>query len=192
MNFLIMLFTAVMISWSGNADKNVWKLDGGHSSLRFSVKHQGIANFNGSFERFDLTVKTNGEDFSTMEIDLNADVSSINTANEMRDEHLQSEDFFDAAKYPKISFKSKSVKKKGKNTYLVSGDFTMHGVTKTVELTAVHNATIKVKDDGKEIPLAGFKVTGSVKRSDYGVSPDFKDIADEVALDADLEIYMEK
>jgi polyisoprenoid-binding protein YceI len=191
MNILMMLFTAVMICWSGNGDKNTWKLDGGHSSMRFSVKHMGVANFNGSFERFDLTMKTVGEDFSTMEVEFSADVASINTANKMRDEHLLSEDFFDATKYPKLTFKSKSAKKKGKNTFLVSGDFTMHGITKTVELTVVHNATVKIKDEGKEIPLAGLKVSGSVKRSDYGISPDFTDLANEVFLDADLEIYME-
>lgn len=191
MNYLLMLLSAATICFSVNADKNTWKLDGGHSSMRFSVKHMGIANFNGSFERFDLTLKTVGEDFSTMEVEFSADVNSINTANKMRDEHLMSEDFFNAEKFPKLTFKSKSVKKKGKNTYLISGDFTMHGVTKTVELTAVHNATVKVKDEGKEIPLAGLKVSGSVKRSDYGVSPDFKDIADEVFLDADLEVFME-
>jgi polyisoprenoid-binding protein YceI len=67
----------------------------------------------------------------------------------------------------------------------------MHGITKTVELTVVHNATVKIKDEGKEIPLAGLKVSGSVKRSDYGISPDFTDLANEVFLDADLEIYME-
>ena len=191
MNILIMLFTAVMICWSGNGDKDTWKLDGGHSSMRFSVKHMGIANFNGSFERFDLTMKTVGEDFSTMEVEFSADVASINTANKMRDEHLLSEDFFDATKYPKLTFKSKSVKKKGKNTFLISGDFTMHGITKTVELNVVHNATVKIKDEGKEIPLAGLKVSGSVKRSDFGISPDFTDLADEVYLDADLEIFME-
>ena len=191
MNILMMLFTAVMICWSGNGDKDTWKLDGGHSSMRFSVKHMGIANFNGSFERFDLTMKTVGEDFSTMEVEFSADVASINTANKMRDEHLLSEDFFDATKYPKLTFKSKSVKKKGKNTFLISGDFTMHGITKTVELNVVHNATVKIKDEGKEIPLAGLKVSGSVKRSDFGISPDFTDLADEVYLDADLEIFME-
>jgi polyisoprenoid-binding protein YceI len=191
MNILMMLFTAVMICWSGNGDKDTWKLDGGHSSMRFSVKHMGIANFNGSFERFDLTMKTVGEDFSTMEVEFSADVASINTANKMRDEHLLSEDFFDTTKYPKLTFKSKSVKKKGKNTFLISGDFTMHGITKTVELNVVHNATVKIKDEGKEIPLAGLKVSGSVKRSDFGISPDFTDLADEVYLDADLEIFME-
>jgi polyisoprenoid-binding protein YceI len=191
MNILMMLFTAVMICWSGNGDKNTWKLDGGHSSMRFSVKHMGVANFNGSFERFDLTMNTVGEDFSTMEVEFSADVASINTANKMRDEHLLSEDFFDATKYPNLTFKSKSAKKKGKNTFLVSGDFTMHGITKTVELTVVQNATVKIKDEGKEIPLAGLKVSGSVKRSDYGISPDFTDLANEVFLDADLEIYME-
>lgn len=187
----MMLFTAAMICWSGNGDKKTWKLDGGHSSMRFSVKHMGIANFNGSFERFDLTMKTVGEDFSTMEVEFSADVASINTANKMRDEHLLSEDFFDATKYPQLTFKSKSVKKKGKNTFLVSGDFTMHGITKTVELIVVHNATVKIKDEGKEIPLAGLKVSGSVKRSDFGISPDFTDLANEVYLDADLEIFME-
>ncbi len=180
-----------MISLSAIGQKSLWKLDAGHSSMRFSVKHMGIANFNGSFQRFDVSLSALGEDFSTMEIDMNADIASINTANEMRDKHLLSEDFFDAEKYPKMTFKSKSVKKKDEKSFLVSGDFSMHGITKTVELLAVHTGTIKVTDEGKEIPIVGFKVSGTIKRSDYGISPDYTDIADEVSLDADLEIYMD-
>lgn len=188
---LLLMLSAIMFSLSAFGQKSMWKLDGGHSSLRFSTKHMGIAYFNGSFQKFDVGVKAFGEDFSTMEIDMSADIASINTANEMRDKHLLSEDFFNAEKYPKMTFLSKSVKKKDDKSFLVSGDFTIHGITKTVELTAVHTGTIKVTDDGKEIPIVGFKVTGSIKRSDYGISPDFKDIADEVSLDADLELYMD-
>ena len=188
-NLLVLLFSTFILFSFNNPEKSVWQLDGGHSSLRFSVKHMGVANFNGNFEKFKVTVNTKGDDFSTMEVEMSADVESLNTGNSMRDKHLCAEDFFDAKKYPKISFKSTSVKKKGKNGYIVKGDFTMHGVTKQVELTAVHNATVVLKEEGQEIPLAGFKVSGVVKRSDFGVAPSFQSVADEVYLDADIEIF---
>ena len=186
--FLVLLSTVILFSFT-NTEKKKWQLDGGHSSLRFSVSHQGVANFNGSFGKFSVQMTTEGDDFSTMQVEMSADIASINTNNSMRDKHLCEEDFFNAEKFPKMTFKSKSVKKKGKNKYIVSGDFTMHGVTKTVELTAVHNGTVILEDEGQKIPLAGLKVTGTVKRSDYGISPEYKDIADEVNLEADLEIY---
>jgi polyisoprenoid-binding protein YceI len=189
MKSLFLILTSVMLMFSGDAEKTNWQLDGGHSSLRFSVKHQGVANFNGSFGRFDVNIQTTGEDFSTMQVEMSADIASINTNDATRDEHLLAEDFFNAEKFPKMTFKSKSVKKKGKNGYIVSGDFTMRGVTKTVELTAVHNATVYIENDGQKIPLAGLKITGMVKRSDFGVAPEFKDIVNDVYLDADIEIY---
>ncbi len=185
--FLVVLSAVMLFSFT-NGDKKKWQLDGGHSSLRFSVSHKGISNFNGTFGKFTVAVNTVGNDFSTMEIEMSAEVASINTGNSMRDKHLCAEDFFNAEKFPNLTFNSKAVKKKGKS-YIISGDFTMHGVTKTVELTAVHNGTLILEEEGKEIPIAGFKVTGTVKRSDFGISPDFKDIADEVNLEADIEIY---
>jgi polyisoprenoid-binding protein YceI len=180
------LFCFSFLAVKGQGGK--WQLDRGHSSLGFSVSHMGIAEFNGTFDKFDVKVTTSGADFTDATIELTAEVASVNTGNEMRDKHLAAEDFFDAGKFPTMTFKSKSVKKKGKN-YVIVGEFTFHGVSKLITLNAKHNGTLNLKDDGKDLQIAGFEVSGSIKRSEFGIAPDFKDIADEIFLDADLEIY---
>jgi polyisoprenoid-binding protein YceI len=186
--FLISTLFLCSLLLKNDSEPGKWQLDRGHSSLGFSVTHMGIAEFNGTFDKFDVKVTTTGADFTDATIELSAEVASVNTGNEMRDKHLAAEDFFDAAKYPQMTFKSKSVKKKGKN-YVITGDFTFHGKTKTITLNAKHNGTLNLKDDGKEFQIAGFEVSGSIKRSDFGIAPEFKDIADEISLDADLEIF---
>ena len=182
LTFLSIVFLLSFIS----SDKREWQFDAGHSRLGFKVMHMGIAELNGSFDKVEIKATTTTADFTDAVIEMNADVSSINTGIITRDEHLGAEDFFNTAKYPKISFKSSSFKKKGKG-YVIKGDFTMHGVTKTIELTATHNGTVKV--EGAEV--AGFQVSGTIKRSDFGVAPEFKGVADNVTLDADIEIFIE-
>jgi polyisoprenoid-binding protein YceI len=182
LTFLSIVFLLSFIS----SDKREWQFDAGHSRLGFKVMHMGIAELNGSFDKVEIKATTTNADFTDAVIEMNADVSSINTGIITRDEHLGAEDFFNTAKYPKISFKSSSFKKKGKG-YVIKGDFTMHGVTKTIELTATHNGTVKV--EGAEV--AGFQVSGTIKRSDFGVAPEFKGVADNVTLDADIEIFIE-
>ena len=107
-----------------------------------------------------------GKDFTDAVVVMSADVNSINTESEARDKHLKSADFFDAAKYPVITFKSKTFTKVNDTSYKVTGDLTMHGITKTIELDAIcrmgTNPTNK-----KEV--AGFKITGKVKRNDFGI-----------------------
>jgi len=182
LTFLSIVFLLSFIS----ADKREWKFDAGHSRLGFKVMHMGIAELNGSFDKVEIKATTTSADFTDAVIEMTADANSINTGIKMRDEHLGAEDFFNTAKYPTLSFKSSSFKKKGK-IYIIKGDFTMHGVTKTVELTATHNGTAKV--EGAEV--AGFQVSGKIKRSDFGLAPEFKGVADVVELDADIEIFVE-
>lgn len=164
-----------------------WKSDNVHSRFGFSVKHMGLANFNGSFKDYTITISHNAADFSDAVVELTAQVSSINTDNEMRDKHLQSPDFFDAAQFPTITFKSTSFKKTNGNNYKVAGDLTLHGVTRKIELDAVLVGKAVHPQTKKD--MVGFKVSGVIKRTDFGVATGFPAAAlsDEVTLVGDFE-----
>jgi len=164
-----------------------WSLDAGHSRLGFTVKHMGVSETVGQFDKFDVKVTTHNADFSGATIELTAEAKTINTYLSMRDDHLRSADFFEVEKYPTITFKSTSVKKAKGNKYVITGNFTMHGVTKTVVLAGTHSGTTKNKAGND---LAGLKITGMVKRSEYGVGATMPNsvVADEVYLNADLEV----
>jgi polyisoprenoid-binding protein YceI len=152
-----------------NAQTN-WKVDGSHSKLGFSVTHMMVTETEGKFKIYEGKVSSKTEmDFTDAAIDFTADVASINTEDEKRDGHLKSPDFFDAEKFPKITFKSTSMKPDGKNktSYILEGDLTMKGVTKKVKLLAI-GASKTVKDPYGNIKN-GFKVTGTINRKDFGL-----------------------
>ena len=168
-------------------DAGSWSLDAGHSRLGFTVKHMEISETVGQFEKFDVKITTPNADFSDATIELTAEAKTVNTYLSMRDDHLLSADFFDVEKHPTITFKSTSVKKAKGNNYVIKGDFTMHGVTKTVVLAGVHNGTTKNRAGAD---LAGLKISGLIKRSEYGVGVTMPNtvVADEIYLNADLEV----
>ena len=165
-----------------------WKSDSVHSRFGFSVTHLGIASFNGQFKNYTITVSNTAADFSDAVIELSAEVGSIDTDNEMRDEHLKGADFFDAAKYPQLTFKSTSFKKVKGKSYKLTGDLTLHGVTKKVELDVTYNGSATNPQSKKE--LAGFKVSGFIKRSDFGIATGMPAamLSDEVAIAGDFEL----
>ena len=162
-----------------------WSIDKAHSRLGFTINHMGISDINGEFSAFESIISTPNADFSDASIELSAEAKSINTGIGMRDDHLRSADFFDVEKFPTLTFKSTSVKKAKDNKYTVVGDLTMHGVTKSVSFTAVHNGTAKNQAGNN---VAGFKMIGSIKRSDFSVGQVSPGLADEVKLIADLEV----
>lgn len=165
-----------------------YSVDNAHSRLGFTIKHMGISDLNGNFGKFETKITTSKADFSDAVVELSADVNTINTGNEMRDGHLKGADFFDTEKFPTLTFKSTTFKLvKGKN-YKIEGDLTMHGVTKKVTLNAIHYGNVENPQNKKTV--AGFKVTGVVKRSDFGVGAGFPapGLSDEVNLIADLEL----
>jgi len=168
-------------------DAGSWSLDAGHSRLGFTVKHMEISETVGQFDKFDVKITTPNADFSDATIELIAEAKTVNTYLSMRDDHLRSADFFDVEKHPTITFKSTSVKKAKGNNYVIKGDFTMHGVTKTVVLAGVHNGTTKNRAGAD---LAGLKISGMIKRSEYGVGVTMPNtvVADEIYLNADLEV----
>jgi polyisoprenoid-binding protein YceI len=164
-----------------------WKNDAPHSQLGFTVTHLGINDVSGTFNDFEVTVESSKPDFSDAVFTLTAKTASINTRVEMRDNHLKSADFFDAEKYPEISFKSNSLKNAGKNKFKLGGDLTLHGVTKPVTLDLEYRGTIENPMSKK--PTAGFQLTGTIKRSDFNIGSKFPDqmVSDIVRIKADGE-----
>lgn len=144
-----------------------WKIDPAHSEIEFKVKHLMITNVTGHFAGYDATLESGKDDFSDAKINFEADVNSISTKNAQRDEHLKSADFFDAAKYEKISFKSTDVKKKDAENFVLIGDLTIRDVTRPVDLDVEYTGTL-VDPYGQT--KAGFELKGKINRKDFGLT----------------------
>lgn len=167
MNAIKILLCVVLVSAHGSAPSTTWAFDVSHAKVGFAISHFGISETEGRFTKFDGRVLSDKADFADAQIDFSIDVSSINTDDAQRDKHLQSADFFDVAKYPTITFKSKSLRAKGKNSYSLKGDLTMHGVTKEITLDALYKGTVV---DPYHNTKAGFKITGTIDRTHYGLT----------------------
>ncbi len=165
-----------------------WKVDKAHAKLGFTVEHMMVSDVEGWFKNFDATMTASKADFSDAVIDLTADAASVNTDNEKRDNHIKGADFFDVAKYPALTFKSKSFKKIDDKNYKLAGDLTMHGVTKPVVLDVVLKGTTTQMNSTKK--KAGFKVTGTLKRKDFGIGAGMPTavVGDDVTLIANIEM----
>ena len=169
------------------ATLDTWKNDKPHSQLGFTVTHLGISDVSGTFNDFDVTVSSSKPDFSDATFEFTAKINSIDTRVEARDQHLKSADFFDAEKYPEMTFKSSSLKQSGRDKYKLTGDLTMHGITKPVIMDLVYRGTVENPMSKKQ--TAGFQLSGVVKRSDFGIGEKFAApfISDEVRIKADGE-----
>ncbi len=144
-----------------------WVLDPTHSELGFKIKHLMISSVSGSLKSFQAEVETHGEDFTTAQISLSADMASISTNNDQRDAHLRNSDFFEVEKYPELKFTSTKLEKIDNDTFALSGDLTLKGVTRPVKLNVEFNGVTKDPWGGER---AGFVVTGKINRSDWGVN----------------------
>jgi polyisoprenoid-binding protein YceI len=147
-------------------ETKTWSIDKMHSNINFSVTHLVISEVDGSFKVYDGKIVSTTADFNNASIEFSVDVNSINTDNSMRDDHLKGDDFFNAATYPKMTFKSTSFTKVSGNKYNLTGDLTVRNVTKKATFNVVYGGTAK---DGYGNTKAGFKATGSINRFDYGL-----------------------
>jgi len=146
--------------------QTTWKVDASHSSLGFSVSHMVVSETEGRFKVYDGTVVSKTDDFTDAQINFTVDAKSIDTDSEKRDEHLRSDDFFNAEKFPNLTFKSTSFKKVSGNKYVLEGELTIRDVTKKVKFDVVYNGQAK-SPWGQT--AAGFKASGSINRMDYNL-----------------------
>jgi len=169
---------------------DAWKNDKPHSQLGFTVTHLGIADISGTFNDFDVTVTSSKPDFSDAVFELTTNVASIDTRVEPRNKHLKSADFFDAEKYPTITFKSTSLKEESKDKYKLTGNLTMHGITKPVTMDLKYRGTIE--NPMTKVRTTGFQLTGSINRMDFSIGSKFPPpmLSDEVVIKADGEFVV--
>jgi polyisoprenoid-binding protein YceI len=144
-----------------------WKIDPAHSGAEFKVRHMMIANVKGAFSGLSGTLTEHTTDSSLSSVEASVDVATINTGDAQRDGHLKSADFFDAEKFPKLTFKSTSVAKKGEAEYAVTGDLTIHGVSKPVTF-AVEGPSAPGKDPWGNTRI-GLSATTKINRKDFGL-----------------------
>jgi len=147
--------------------KTKWNLDPAHSEIGFKVKHMMITNVSGSFGKFEVNVETEGIDFATASIDFTADLASISTGNDDRDNHLKSGDFFDATQHPNLKFVSTKIEKKDQDSLVLHGNLTVKGTTKPVTLDVEYGGIAK---DPWGNEKAGFTVTGKINRTDFNLN----------------------
>ena len=163
---LLFLGLALGTAAAARAD-DTYKIDPVHSSISFKVRHF-FSNVDGKFNKFEGTISVDPEHPEKSSVNATIQTDSIDTGNEKRDGHLKSPDFFDVAKFPTITFKSKSVKQTGPESGDIVGDLTMHGVTKEITLHA------KFLGKGKGMggnAISGWEVTADpIKRADYGLT----------------------
>jgi polyisoprenoid-binding protein YceI len=160
-----------------------WQVDPVHSSNVFKIRHSGVANFYGRFNQISGTIAWSKENPEAGSIAVEVKTDSIDTNNSGRDKHLKSGDFFDAEKYPTIAFKSTKIAKIDDHNFDVTGDLTMHGVTKPITVKFEHGGI--VNNHGLR---TGFETTFTAKRSDFGMSNylDQGMIGDEVTMTVSL------
>jgi polyisoprenoid-binding protein YceI len=164
------LFAAVSIASAAAAAPVKYAVDKPHSEIGFEVRHF-FSKVPGRFGDFSGTIVFDEADPSKITVDASAVTASVTTANEKRDGHLKTADFFDAEKYPAITFKSTKVTAAGKNKYKIAGDFTMRGVTKPVVFDAEFLGAGNVAAGGQSMGVkAGFTATTVINRKDFGIN----------------------
>lgn len=167
----LFLLSAFFVFTAFNVINTTWKNDPPHSQLAFTVKHLGINKITGYILDFNVNIQSSKPDFSDAVVTMTGKTNSINTRVEARDNHLKSADFFDAEKYPEITFKSTSIRPDGKNEYKLTGDLTMHGVTRQVTLEMELKG--KVEDPMSKKTIVGIEIEGDIKRSDFNIGSKF-------------------
>ena len=192
---LRLLTTAVVMMLAtvpGLAQVSTWEVDSAHSGVHFSVRHMMIATVRGEFRKVTGTVQMDEKDISKSSVEAVIDATTIDTREERRDNDLRGANFFDVARFPTITFKSKSVTRLGEGKFKVTGDLMMHGVTREVILD-VEGLNVQVNDPRRG-PKIGASATTQIKRSEFGltwnrvVETGGVAVSDEVGIIIDLEL----
>jgi len=166
-----------------------WQIDPDHSSFQFKVRHLTVSNVKGDFTKVKGAVTIDDKDISNLNVELTIDAASVNTGHAKRDEHLRGSDFFDVAKYPTITFVSKKVIKDGPDRLKVTGDLTLHGVTREATVN-VEGPTQEVKDPGGNF-RRGATGTARINRKDFGLTWNRALETGGVVVGEDVDIFVE-
>lgn len=166
------------------ADVETYAVDTTHSAVLFRIKHLNASNFYGRFNDFDGRITFGEGDDAANQIEVTVKAESVDTNNDGRDKHLRSPDFLNVKQFPTISFKSKSFKKEGTGKYKVTGDLTLHGVTKEITADLTHVGTSEGERFGKR---CGFEAIFDIKRSDYGIKYMPEGLGEDIRLLVALE-----
>jgi len=182
-----------LAAFTAPARASVWEIDSAHSSAEFSVKHMMVSTAKGRFDKITGTLNLDDKNPTKSTVDIAIDPTTIDTHEPKRDGHLKSPDFFDVAKFPTITFKSTKIEKAGKAKFKVTGDLTMHGVTKPVTLS-IEGPTPGMKNPFGSIS-SGVSATGKINRKDWGLTWNKPLeaaggvlVGDDVTINVDLEL----
>ena len=191
-NLAILTIAGLTLATGALAQTSHWEIDPAHSVAAFSVRHMMVSNVRGEFAKLSGSVEGQASDVTTARISVTIDAASINTREPKRDADLRSPNFFDVAKYPALTFVSKKVEKAGAGKLKVTGDLTIHGVTREVVLD-VDGPTPEMKDPWGGIRV-GAHATATIDRKDFGLlwnktlDGGGVLVGDEVAISIDVEL----
>ncbi len=178
-------FAAILGVPAAHAQTSTWQLDPAHSNAQFVVRHLGISNVQGEFTKINGTVQLDEQDISKSSVTASIDVSSIDTRVARRDDDLKSDHFFDVAKFPAMTFQSTKIWKTGDGTAKMTGNLTLHGVTKEVTFDVTGpSAAIQIMGGTRR----GASATARIERKDFGVSADSPMVGDDVTITLDIEM----
>ena len=164
----VVFFALIVAALPAFAESGTWVLDQSHSNIGFSIQHMVISEVTGTFKDFNVSLSSAKDDFSDAVISATVGVKSIDTRNEMRDNHLKTDDFFNAEKFPTIKFESTSFEMVTEGHYRIKGNLTIRDSTKAVTIDAVLNGVIRSSKGAR----SGWKATLAINRFDYGLKWD--------------------
>jgi len=168
------------------AQTQTWKIDPNHTAAQFSVRHMGISTVRGAFTKVSGTAEYDPSNVAKASVEVTIEAASVDTRVDMRDNDLRSDHFFDVAKYPTITFKSKSVQPAGEGKFKMVGDLTIHGVTKEVTLDG--EGPSKPMTDQRGNQHVGASATTTVKRTDFGVGSSGSTVGEDISITIDVEM----
>jgi polyisoprenoid-binding protein YceI len=179
------LYASLFLALVSLAQADSWKIDPNHTAAQFAIRHLGVSTVRGAFTKVSGSAEYDPADLSKTSIDATIDASSVDTRVEMRDNDLRGPNFFDVQKYPTITFKSKRASAAGDGKIKITGDLTIHGVTKEVVLD-VDEPTAPIKDaKGSRM---GTSASTKINRKEFGVNGGSAVAADEVSITIDVEL----
>jgi polyisoprenoid-binding protein YceI len=184
MRWLVILALPLISVSPSKAASSEWDVDPAHSAVQFSVRHLGISNVQGDFTKVSGMAMIDDDDPSNSTVTATVDMTSVDTRIERRDDDLKSASFFDVAKYPTMTFQSTKIAKAGDGVFKMTGNLTLHGVTKEVTFD-VSGPTAPVNQMGLR---RGAEATGTINRKDFGITADPMMVGEDIKVTIDVEL----